>query len=275
MGDRLRMHVAEAGSGQPVLLLHGYPQHRWEWRKVIPGLAEHYRVLCPDLRGAGWTDAPPAGYTRDQLLADVVGLLDALRLDCVRLLAHDWAALIGYQLCLRHPGRIQHYLSLSIPPPYFEFDTRLVLAMVRHAWFNLLTPVPLLGPLLLGRGNQRMARYMLLNFTSDQNAFSEEDVEIFVAQLREPARARAGSALYRHFVQPEAARILRRSYRSSRLSTPTRVLVGADDPSIRLDFLHGFDDYVDDLALEFVAGASHFVADERPDLAGVSWLIPS
>src|SRR4051794_38978342 len=92
---KLRMHVAEAGSGVPVLLLHGFPQHWWEWRKVIPGMAEHYRVICPDLRGSGWTDAPRKGYTRDQLLADVVALLDALNLDRVHLLTHDWTALIG------------------------------------------------------------------------------------------------------------------------------------------------------------------------------------
>jgi hypothetical protein len=61
----LRMHVAEAGNpdAPTVLLLHGFPQHWWEWRKVIPPLAEHYRVVAPDLRGAGWTDAPADGYT--------------------------------------------------------------------------------------------------------------------------------------------------------------------------------------------------------------------
>ncbi|MCW2564729.1 MAG: putative hydrolase or acyltransferase of alpha/beta superfamily, partial [Mycobacterium sp.] len=74
----LRMHVAEAGSGEPLLLLHGFPQHWWAWRKVIPALAERYRVICPDLRGAGWTDAPADGYTSDQLTADILGLLDAL-----------------------------------------------------------------------------------------------------------------------------------------------------------------------------------------------------
>jgi hypothetical protein len=139
-----------------------------------------------------------------------------------------------------------------------------VLTIVRRAWFNLLTPVPLLGPLLMGKGHQRMARYMLLGFTSDRKAFSAEDVEIFVAQLREPARARAGSALYRHFIQPEAVRIPTGSCRSNRLSTPTCVLAGADDPDIRPDIRHGFDDHADDLKLKYVDGASHFVADDRP-----------
>jgi pimeloyl-ACP methyl ester carboxylesterase len=188
----------------------------------------------------------------------------AAGLDRVHLLAHDWGALIGNQLCLRHPRRVQSHLSLSVPPPYFGFGTQLVLTIVRRAWFNLLTPVPLLGPLLTGKGHQRMARYMLLGFTSDRKAFSAQDVKIFVAQLREPARARAGSAPYRNFIQPEAVRILTGSYRSNQLSTPTRVLAGADDPNIRPDILHGFDDHADDLKLKYVDGASHFVAGDRP-----------
>src|ERR671916_187124 len=57
----LRFHVAEAGAGEPVVLLHGWPQHWYEWREVIGPLAAHYRVICPDLRGFGWSEAPPGG----------------------------------------------------------------------------------------------------------------------------------------------------------------------------------------------------------------------
>jgi pimeloyl-ACP methyl ester carboxylesterase len=258
------MHVAEAGSGRPLLLLHGFPQHWWEWRKVIPGLAEQFRVICPDLRGAGWTDAPRRSYTRDQLLADVVALLDALGLDSVHLLTHDYGALVGYQLCLRHPERVRHHLALSIPPPYFGFDARMVLALVRHAWYNLLVPVPVLGPRLLGGGRQRLPRRMLSYFSSAREAFTAEDVELFVGRLRDPSRARAGSALYRHFIQPEVARIMTGSYRGGRLSTPTLVLLGADDPNVRPEFIHGVEDHVDALHTEIVAGASHFIVDDVP-----------
>ena len=181
-------------------------------------------MICPDLRGAGWTDAPRRGYTRDRLLADVVALLDALGLDSVHLLTHDYGALVGYQLCLRHPERVRHHLSLSIPPPYFGFDLRMVLTLVRHAWYNLLIPVPVLGPRLLGRGRQRLPRRMLSDFSSAREAFTADDVELFVGRLRDPSRARAGSALYHHFIQPEVARIMRGSYRGRRLSTPTRTL---------------------------------------------------
>ena len=260
----LRMHVAEASSGVPVLLLHGFPQHWWEWRKVIPALAERFRVICPDLRGAGWSSAPRFGYTRDQLLADVVALLDALGLDDVHLLTHDYGALLGYQLCLRHPGRVRRHLALSIPPPYFGFDLGMVLALVCHAWFNLLIPAPVLGPRLLGRGRQRLPRRMLSDFSSARGAFTAENVELFVGRLRDHSRARAGSALYRHFIQPESARIMRGGYRGTRLGTPTRVLLGADDPIVRPESIRGAEDHVDALDTVIVADASHFIADDAP-----------
>ncbi len=72
----LRVHVAEAGSGDPVVLLHGWPQHWYEWRHVIPLLAGERRVICPDLRGFGWTDAPDGPVDAETFATDTVALLD-------------------------------------------------------------------------------------------------------------------------------------------------------------------------------------------------------
>lgn len=262
----LRMHVAEAGAGDPVLLLHGVPQHWWEWREVVGPLSERFRVICPDLRGAGWTEAPAAGYGAEQLLDDVLALLDHLGLERVRLVSHDWSALVAYRLCLQHPGRVQSHLALSIVPPYFDFDLRMVLALFRYVWFNLLVPVPGLGPRLLGGGRQRLARRMLRRFVDRDIAFPDEDLEMFLAPLREPARARAVSSLYRGFIQPEAQRILRGQYAGTRLTTPTKVLIGAEDPSMRPELVHGYQRHCDALEVEYVEGAGHFVADDRPEV---------
>jgi hypothetical protein len=105
---------------------------------------------------------------------------------------------------------------------------------------------------------------MLSEFSSAREAFTADDVELFVGRLRDPSRARADSALYRHFIQPEAARIMRGSYRGRRLSTPTRVLLGADDPNMRPEFIHGVEDHIDALDTQIVAGASHFIVDDVP-----------
>ena len=132
----LRMHVAEAGNpdAPTVLLLHGFPQHWWEWRKVIPPLAERYRVVALDLRGAGWTDAPAHGYTVGDFLADVLALLDALGLRRVGLLAHDFSAFVGFRLCFDHPERVAAFLCLG-PHPYLRFKPQM-LAGIPQLWFQ-------------------------------------------------------------------------------------------------------------------------------------------
>jgi pimeloyl-ACP methyl ester carboxylesterase len=260
----LRMHVAEAGSGEPVLLLHGFPQHGWEWRRVIPGLAEHYRVIVPDLRGAGWTDAPRTGYTRPQLLTDLVALLDGLELEKVRVIAHDWAAIVGFALCLDRPERVERYISLSLPHPYLRFDPRL-LAGFRHLWFQPVIAALGLGPLVLGRGNQPVARYLFSHF-ANPTTFSSGDLELFLAPLRDPDRARAGSALYRRLILPEFVRIFSGTYRKTRLRTPTLSLVGTEDPAVRPELLSSAEDYADDLRMVFVDGASHYLVDDQPEV---------
>jgi pimeloyl-ACP methyl ester carboxylesterase len=261
----LRVHVAEAGQGQPLMLLHGFPQHWWEWRKVIPAFAEHYRVICPDLRGAGWTEAPRNGYTPGQLVADVVALLDALGIEHPRIIAHDWGALVGFLLCLHHPERVRQYVSLAIPHPYVRFSPRLI-AVLPRLWFQFAIATPLLGPRLLSAGTQPLARYLLESYTSDRGAWSVQDVELFMAPFREPARARAASALYRDFIVPFFPRVLTGAYRGMRLSTPTLVLFGSEDPNMRAELLGGYEDVADELLLECVDGASHFIADEKPDV---------
>jgi pimeloyl-ACP methyl ester carboxylesterase len=259
----LRMHVAEAGRGDPVLLLHGFPQNWWEWRGVIPALAENHRVIVPDLRGTGWTDVPTTGYVRDQLLADVVALLDTLEIDRVHVVAHDWGALIGFLLCFEQPARVRSFMSIAIPHPYIRFTPKAVPAF-RHLWFQYVVATPGLGPRLLRSGRQRFVRRIIRGFSSPQTTWAEDDLEAFAARMREPARARAASSLYRGLILPEIGRIAMGRYRRQRLATPTVILCGADDPVMRVELLGGYEDHADDLTIEVVPNASHFIPDEQP-----------
>ena len=230
---------------------------------MLPALAQRYRVIAPDLRGAGWTDAPAAGYAAEQLVADVVALLDALELDRVRVMAHDWGALVGFLLCLNHPHRVERYVSLAIPHLFVKFNPRLMAALPR-LWFQYAIAAPVVGPFLLGRAGQPMATYLLDHYTSDRSAFTAQDRELFVAPFRDPARAKAGSALYRNFIVPLFPRVMSGRYRSMRLSTPTLILYGSEDPNMTEAILQGYEDHADDLTIEEVDGASHFIADEKP-----------
>jgi pimeloyl-ACP methyl ester carboxylesterase len=257
----LRMHVAEAGTGEPVLLLHGFPQHWWEWRKVIPALADHYQVIVPDLRGAGWSDAPPEGYRPAQLLADLVALLDTEHLDRVRIIAHDFSAFLGYQLCFAQPERVVQFVCLG-PHPYLRFDPHLLVGMPK-LWFQPVIATPGLGVALLRR--ERLPRHLLTSAVAEPNAFAERDIRTFIDRLHAPGHAHAGSALYRHFILPEIARFGSGSYRRQRLTVPTRAFFGAEEPGVRPGLLDVHGDVADDLAGELVEGAWHYIADERPD----------
>lgn len=116
----IRLHAVTTGQGPTVLLLHGFPDTHIVWRKQVGVLAAAgYRVLAPDLRGYGRSDAPPGihDYTLEKLRGDVLGLLDALHIDKVSLVGHDWGGLIGWQLAALAPERIERFVAMSTGHP--------------------------------------------------------------------------------------------------------------------------------------------------------------
>jgi pimeloyl-ACP methyl ester carboxylesterase len=259
----LRMHVAEAGDpgARTVLLLHGFPQHWWEWRKVIPRLAERYRVVVPDLRGAGWTDAPADGYTLEQILADVLALLDALGLRRVGVVAHDFSAFVGFRLCYDHPERVAAYLCLG-PHPYVRFRPHM-LAGMPQLWFQPVVATPGLGPWALR--TDRLSRHLLAGFTTSPDSITDDDLAVFTGRLHAYGHPEAGSALYRSLILPEMGRLALGAYRRRRLTVPTVSLMGAAEAGARPGMLDVHGDQADDLVGHLVDGAAHFLADDRPD----------
>src|SRR4051794_20617455 len=264
----LRMHVAEAGQGEPVLLLHGAIQHWWAWHRVIPGLAEQHRVLALDLRGSGWTDVPAAGYTSRQMVADIVAALDALDIEQVRLVSTDMGVLPGYALCYDHPERVRSHAAIGVPPLSMKLGVRHV-KMFLPVWHQQVGAIPGLAPALFARGRQPLSRHMLEDFSAPGKAPDPEAVEHYLARLRMPGRAQAASAMMRHLVLPESMRIARGTYRRTRLTMPTLVLAGAEDhafpPALVEDLLQTARPYVDSVEFGTVAGAAHYVADDSPD----------
>ena len=107
-------------------------------------------------------------------------------------------------------------------------------------------------------------RRIIRGFSSEQTIWANEDLEVYAARMREPARARAASSLYRGLILPEIGRIAMGRYRSRRLTPPTVILCGADDPVMRVELLGGYEDHADDLTIEVVPNASHFIPDEQP-----------
>jgi pimeloyl-ACP methyl ester carboxylesterase len=256
VGD-LAVHVAEAGSGEPLVLLHGWPQHWYCWHRVVPLLADRYRLVMPDLRGHGWTDAPDGGYDKEQLATDLFGLLDALELPRVGLIGHDWGGWTGFLACLRAPERFRGFLALGIVPPF----QRPTLGKALQGWrmaYQLPLSTPLLGQALMRAG-------LAGQVVRSGSTRSVSDVATYAEVMREPARARATVQLYRTFLLTESLQVMAGRYRDARLTVPTRLVNGAADLVSSTAMLDGWQRHADDMSVEILAGVGHFVPEEAPE----------
>src|SRR5207302_8914290 len=106
----LSMHVAEAGDGFPVVMCHGFPELWYSWRHRIRALSKAgFRAIAPDMRGYGDTDRPEPveAYTQKQIVADIVGMLDALALKKCVIVGHDWGGMTAWNAPLMYPDRIE------------------------------------------------------------------------------------------------------------------------------------------------------------------------
>jgi pimeloyl-ACP methyl ester carboxylesterase len=114
----VRLHVAEAGSGPLVVLLHGFPEFWWSWRHQLQALADAgFRAVAPDLRGYAASDKPPRGYDSLTLAADVAGLVRALGERDAVVVGHDWGGHIGWTMAAVHPGVVRRLVAISVPHP--------------------------------------------------------------------------------------------------------------------------------------------------------------
>jgi pimeloyl-ACP methyl ester carboxylesterase len=262
VGD-VRIHCALAGpaDGEPVLLQHGWPQHWWMWRNQIGPLADRgFRVVVPDLRGHGWSSKPAGDYRKDALMRDVLGLLDRLGIESVRYAGHDWGGYAGMLAALRHPERIERFVCLSIPHPWQK--ERSLLEVAGSAWYQLVLSAPVLGKLAIGRLGFPRA---VLTKARAKGTFSGEELETYMAVIREPDATEASLRLYRQFLLHEIGPALSGAFKEERLSVPTRWIVGTRD-RVSGSADDGYREHADDMTLEHVEGAGHFLPEETPDL---------
>lgn len=252
----LRSHVAVIGDGEPVLMLHGFPQHWWEWRHVAPQLASHgYRVICPDLRGSGWTQADDPEIRRTSMRADLIAMLDALGVESTHIVSHDLGAVVAGQLSYTHPERVRTAVQFAVPPGFMAFSPKLLPAF-KHM------------PALL---RHRPGRSLAWLFGPDYAAkpMTDDVVDGYLRVQTRPGFDAAVRALYRGMIIPEVMRLASGHYKRQRLHPPTLAVFGRQDgpfaePTVRR-ICRGQDRYADRFDLAFVDGAAHFVVDDVPD----------
>jgi pimeloyl-ACP methyl ester carboxylesterase len=259
-----QLHVAELGSGPPVVLLHGWPQHWWTWRALMPLLADRYRVLAPDMRGFGWSEATRRGYRKEELADDVAGLLDALGIDRAFLVGHDWGGVVGFLVCLNHTARVERYVPMNTGHVWPTLSLKGVPKQLGAMTYQGLLASPGLGRRI--NASPRVVGKVIGAITKQTDAVVPEYAEQFAPRFADPARGRAASQVYRTFQLYEYPRWVRGLYANRRLTTPTLWLHGISDPFFTPGMFRDIVDHADDVRIEYLPECGHFPQEEQPAL---------
>lgn len=260
VGD-LSFHLYEDGprDGPLTILLHGFPESGRAWRKISRQLGERgHRVVAPDMRGYGGSDAPAgiAAYALDRLVGDVVGLADALGAETFTLVGHDWGGIIAWAVAARHPTRLRRLVILNAP----HLDTvaralrrhpRQILRSLYVGFFQL----PRLPEAMLGMFRFRALR-RALSQTSRPGTFTAADLDGYVAEWMRPGRLTAMINYYRALRIPHAA--------LGRITVPTLILWGMKDRFLGAHLADAGAAMCDDARIVRFADCTHWVQHEEP-----------
>lgn len=185
----IEMNVVIEGQGPDLLLVHGFPDSIAVWRHQIPALvAAGYRVIAPDQRGFGLTEAPreTKAYAIENYVADLAALLDALGLKKVLLVGHDWGAAVCWQFCMRHPERVDRYVAVSVghPTAYAKGPLKQKI----KAYYIIFFQIKGISEWMVTRANWWLWRKMIRY---------DPEFERWEAELSRPGRLTAAINIYR------------------------------------------------------------------------------
>ena len=262
----LKTHVAEAGEGPPIVMLHGWPQNWWMWRSLIgPLAASGRRVICPDLRGYGWTGRARLAATSPEVFArDIAALIEAVSPDQpVDLVGHDWGGFTGFLLCLERPELVRRFLALNILHPFVRPSLNTFMALLA-----LLVPVAarpagdLAAPVREAGGQDRDLSRLGRRAAGPLGRARPRDLHRASSATPTARWAPRSSTATPCDVLPG---ILRGRYRDRTLETETLLLFGVRDRVQHPSLIPGFEANAPNMRVELVK-ASHFIVDTRPDL---------
>jgi pimeloyl-ACP methyl ester carboxylesterase len=261
----VRLHCVEEGKGPLVLLLHGFPQTSYAWRKQIPALAKRFRVVAPDLRGYGRSEKPPhvVNYRTTLLVEDVVALVHELGAERAHVVGHDWGGGIAWSVAQQHPDVVDRLAVLNCPhPARFERALRSFSRQLLRSWYILFLQLPVLPErLLLRDGAAPLAQ--LLRDSARTGTFTEESLLEYRRAFSFPGAATAAINYYRALFRD--ALTGRTPASTTLIRAPTLLIWAENDAALGNELTHDMEGlFASEFRLEYLPNTSHWVMEERP-----------
>ncbi len=266
--SEVRMHYVTSGHGTPLVLLHGWPQTWYEWRKVIPRLNRTFRIIAPDLRGLGDTSRPAAGYDKKTIAADLWELLhQTLGLDAFNLAGHDWGGPVAYALAAHHPDAIKKLAIVDVTIPG---DGSPDISQGGKRWHHAFHQSQHLPEQLIEGREDIYLGWFYRNYAARPDALDDETIREYLRCYTQPGALHAGFEYYRNIPNDIAcnAEIIRRF----KLPMPVLALGGAESWGRRMEVVESLRRVALHVRGGVIREAGHFVPEEQPDALAAEFL---
>ncbi len=267
----VRLHIAEAGEGAPLILLHGWPEFWATWEPVMERLADRFRLIAPDFRGFGESDNPSLKPTdqagADVFADDILGLMDALSLDQAGLVGHDVGAYVMQSIARRHPERCTKLLFFNCPTHGVGARWRDP-DHINQIWYQTFHQMPYATEIVGATRESCRAHigHFLRHWSHRKDAF-DPVLERWIDNFMRPGNLQGGFNFYISQNAPRLAVMAGTAPRPEKIKAPTRVIWGRHDPILRAEWADVLPDAFENVSIDIAEDCGHFVHYENPDRA--------
>ncbi len=275
VANGISMRLRRAGAGEPLILLHGWPEWSYAWEPVMARLAGSHALVAPDFRGFGDSEKTSLGPAKDAgpdaLASDILALADTLGLARFGLVSHDVGSFVAQAIARRAPERLSGLFFFNCAHPGIG---RRVLEP-RHlpeVWYQFFHQQPFAAA-LVGSSREACALYLrhfLGHWSHGSPAFDDAALEAWVDNFMKPGNLQGGFNWYASVHDARMAMVEGRAKPPPPITVPTRVLWGAHDPVLKVEWMDRLPEFFTDLEAGVEPDAGHFVHWERPDRAAAA-----
>jgi pimeloyl-ACP methyl ester carboxylesterase len=257
----IQLHYVIGGHGNPVVLLHGWPETWYAWHKVMPALAKTYTVIVPDLRGLGDSSKPPTGYDGKTVAEDIHQLVTKLGFKTIFLVGHDWGTQVAYSYAAAHPTEVKRLAVMELTIPGFAPPGRPPL------WWGVFHQIRDVPEALVQGKELIYLSWFYHNLSFNPAAITQADIDEYVSHYSAPGGMRAGFEYYRAFPQDAIENM---NYSKTKLTMPVLALGGGYIPTFGGNItmptiIYGMQQLAQNVQGIKVPNSGHFIPEERPD----------